>query len=199
MKTFKDSKDATWEIAVNCDTVEAIKEACGVNVLDLLDPESGLSQEVRLFPPLLAKLLFAALANQAKVKEVDDREFRRRMNGDALAEASDALLEEIISFSPRHRRQVAAAVLEKNREVEHAATALALTRLADPELQTRVMAALENKLREEMAAALERLNPEIRSQRSEVAKDLASTFSPAVGTPPDCSASPAPDRTPGVS
>ena len=142
---------------MNCDTVEQIKADCGVNVLDILDPQSDLAKEVATFPPVIGKLLFAAIGDQAKTAGVDDREFRRSMNGETLNQAHDALLEEIVLFSPKHRQKVAAAVLEKNREVQQAAEELALARLADPELKGQVMEALEASLRTEMEAVLKRL------------------------------------------
>ena len=87
--------------------------------------------------PCSGQLLWPALVDQAKTKEVDEREFRRSINGDVLATARDILLEEIVSFSPRHRRTVAAAVLEKQKAVEEAAAEMALARLADPDLERR--------------------------------------------------------------
>ena len=126
------------------------------------------------FPPLLGQLLWPALTDQAKTKEVDEREFRRSINGDVLSAARDILLEEIVNFSPKHRRTVAAAVLQKQRVVEEAAAELALTKLADPELQAQVMEALETSLATEMRAAVAKLksasetesSPAVASRRS---------------------------------
>ena len=199
MKEFKDSKGRPWQLAVNCDTIEGIKEACGVNVLDLLDPDSDLAKEVLLFPPLMAKLLFAAVAEQAVVQEVDDREFRRSMGGDSLSDGGQALLEELISFCPRHRREVAAAVLAKNRDVQEAATELALAKLADPALKDQVLAALESNLRREMEAALVRLDPEHKPEAQASGEVSATESSTAAGTPQDSSDSPVQDLTPGGS
>ena len=189
MKTFSDSKNRTWQLEMNCDTVEQIKADCQVNVLDLLDPQSDLAREVAAFPPVIGKLLYAAVADQAKTAAVEDREFRRSMNGEALSQAYDALLEEIVNFCPRHRQRVAAAVLEKNRDVQEAAADLALAKLADPALKTQIMAGLEANLVQEMRAAMERIHPS--ALRSEIES------SPAAGTPPDSSASPDPALTPG--
>ncbi|MGO9111168.1 MAG: hypothetical protein ACLP9L_18240 [Thermoguttaceae bacterium] len=189
MKTFKDSKDRNWSLEINCDSIEQIKADCGCNVLDVLDPQSDLSQEIMAYPPLAAKLIFAAVAEQAKIKEVDDREFRRSMNGDALSAAHDALMEEIINFSPKYRRNVAAAVLEKNRDVQNAAAELAMIKLQDPELKTKIMTALETALRREMEIALERMGGR--------EPDSATESLSAVGMPPASSDSPAPDLTPG--
>ena len=188
MKSFKDTKDRTWQLEVNCDTIDQVKQATAWNILDLLDPQSDLAQFESKYPPMLGQLLFAALADQAKTKGVDDREFRRSIDGDVLSAARDCLLEEIISFSPKHRRTVAAAVLKKQQAVQEAAAELALAKLADPELQAKVMQALETSLAAEMRAAVARL---------EETSGIAS--SSAAGMPPACSASPALDLTPGGS
>jgi hypothetical protein len=193
MKTFKDSKDRTWSLEVNVDTIEEIKAATQWNVLDLLDPKSDLARLEGQYPPLLGQLLWPALSDQAKMKEVDEREFRRSINGDVLSAARDILLEEIISFSPKHLRTVAAAVLQKQKTVNEAAAQLALARLDDPQIETQVMEALETNLRREMRAAIARLN----GPGAEPAEPGAITSSAAVGTPPACSASPDPARTPG--
>jgi predicted DCC family thiol-disulfide oxidoreductase YuxK len=193
MKTFKDSKDRTWSLEVNVDTIEEIKTATQWNVLDLLDPKSDLAQMEAKYPPLLGQLLWPALSDQAKTKEVDEREFRRSVNGDVLSAARDILLEEIISFSPKHLRTVAAAVLQKQKTVNEAAAELALVRLDDPELQAQVMEALETNLRREMQAAIAKL----RGPGSEPEEPGAITFSAAVGTLPGSSDSPDLARTPG--
>ena len=194
MPNFTDTKDRTWSLEVHCDAIEEIKTQCGVNILDLLDPDSDLAKEATLFPPLMCRLLFAAVADQAKTKEVDEREFRRSMNGDCLSKASELLLEQTINFFPQHRRKVAAAVLAANRDVQEAATELALERLADPALKIQYMAALEGNLRREMESALERIGPPIAGRRPP-ASETASSID--AGRLPGCSDSPDQALTPG--
>ncbi len=191
MHTFRDSKNRTWSIDVNCDTIEQVKAVTEANLLDLLDGLSTLAAEVAAFPPLMAKLIEAAIAEQIAAAKIEPREFRRAMGGDALNDATDALLEELVLFCPRHRRQVSAAVLEKQRAVEKAATELALERLADPDLGRQVQAALETQLRRKMQTALEMLGAESDERPSAIASSIAA------GTPPGCSASPAPALLPG--
>ena len=106
MHEFRDTKDRTWKLEITCETLMRVKgdfdnpqpTDCGVNLLDLADAQSNLLAEVSSFPPLLAKLLFSALSDQAAVKGVDAKEFRLAMSGDALAAATDALLAEIVRY-----------------------------------------------------------------------------------------------------
>ncbi len=195
MHEFRDSKNRPWRLELNCDTVEEIKAQCAVNVLDLLDPQSDLAKEIAVFPPVIGKLLFAAVSDQAKTAGVDDREFRRSMNGETLNAAYWALQEEVVLFSPRYRQRVAAAILDKNREVQAAAEELALERLADPGLKSQVMEALDNELRKQMSEALKRIGKETPRDGAETASAIAS--STAAGGPPDCSDFRALDLTPG--
>jgi hypothetical protein len=182
MHSFSDSKGRTWNLELNVDVIELVKADCGVNLLDVADPDSDLLKELVAYPPLIAKLIFSALADQAKLREVDAREFRRSMNGDALQAAHDALLDEIILFSPSHRRNLLQAVRDKNREVEEAGTKLALTRLHDPELAHQALAAMDRQISERIKSALETLG--------------ATPSSTSAGPPPACSDSPALDLTP---
>jgi hypothetical protein len=194
MHQFIDSKGRPWHLEINCDTVEEVKADCGVNLLDLADPDSNLLKELNIFPPLLAKLLFSALADQAKVKEVDAREFRRSMSGDAMTEATDALFAEIVLFCPKHRRSLLQAVLDKSREVEEAGVKLALNRLSDPQLQAQTLAAMDRQVTARIRDALESLDP------SGPAKNpLVTGSSTSAGMPPDYSVSPLPALTPGDS
>ena len=188
MHTFTDSKGRPWQLEINVDAIEQVKIDCGINLLDVADPDSNLMQELVAFPPLIAKLLFSAMADQAKVKEVDDREFRRSMNGDTLQAAHEALLDEIILFSPKHRRRLLQAVREKNQEVEEAGIDLAMGRLNDPALKDQALAAMDRRVRMKIEESLRELG--------QAESPLATGSLTNVGTPPDSSASPAPDLTP---
>ncbi len=159
MHSFKDTHGRAWNLEINCDVISQVKEQCGVNLIDITDPESGLMKELVVFPPLLCKFLFAALIDQAKAMKVEEREFYRAMAGDAISDAFDALQEELLLFSPRHRRKLLAEVLAKNREVEAAGVELMLMRLADPGLKQEALAAMDRKVRLQIEEALRELGP----------------------------------------
>ncbi len=191
MHSFKDARQRAWNLEVNCDVIAQVKQACGVNILDLMDPDSGLMKEVVTFPPLLCKFLFAALGEQAAALKVEEREFSRAMAGDAISEAFEALQDELLLFCPRHRRDLLTEVLKKNREVEAAGTELMLARLADPSLKEQALAAMDARVRLQIEEALSQLGPRGADSPS------ATGSSASAGPPPDSSASPVPDLTPG--
>jgi hypothetical protein len=190
MQTFTDARNRTWQLSIDCDTVEQIQEKLGINVLDLMDRESGLLSELSNFPPLVCKILTVAIAEQLAAAKVSDADFRKAMNGDTLSDAAEALLAEIVNFSPKSRRPLLQAVLAKSREVQEAGTKLALDRLQDPALSSQLLAVLEERIAAEMREAVEGLGERESS---------ASGSWSGAGTPPDCSASPGPDLIPFVS
>lgn len=193
MKEFRDTKNRVWKLEVNVDVIEQVQAATNANLLDLADPQSDLLAQVNLAPPLLGKLLFAAIGEQAKIAGVDEREFKRSMDGDALAAASDALMDELVLFFPKRRRDLLAEALKQNRRVEEAGIRLALEKLQDPELEQRAIEAMDRDVAARITAVLQSLGPaEVEEKRS------ANGSSTSAGSPPDCSASPTPDLTPGA-
>ena len=194
MKTFQDSKNRTWRIELNCDNVAAIKETVGVNVLDIAEKDSELLKQLTDYPPMVAEIVFVAIQDQAATAGVDKTEFRRSLNGDAISAAWEGLLAEIVNFSPKSRRSLLAAVLDKQREVEEAATDLALARLNDPALKANLMAALETQIRGDIEKSLESLQrTNVESQMTNVQPPTPAPSAPAsstyVGSVPDWSAS----------
>ena len=177
MQSFKDTRGRAWNVEINCDTIERVKAACDANLLDLADPESDLLREVNLFPPLLGRLLFPIVAEQAAAMKVDETEFKRGLNGQVLSDATDALLGEIVLFFPKHRRDLLSAVLEKNKEVQQAGSELALERLTNPDLKKQALEAMDREISAQIRRALANLGP---------AAPGVSTSSASAGTPPGC-------------
>ena len=177
MQTFKDTRGRAWNVEINCDTIERVKAAVDANLLDLADPESDLLREVNLFPPLLGRLLFPIIADQAAAMKVDEQEFKRGLNGEVLSQATDALLGEIVLFFPKHRRDLLSAVLDQNREVQEAGAKLAMERIRDPKLKQQALEAMDREVSRQIQSALDNLGP---------AAPGASTSSASAGTLPGC-------------
>ncbi|MCA9238577.1 MAG: hypothetical protein KDA37_00180, partial [Planctomycetales bacterium] len=65
------------------------------------------------------------------------------MAGDAIDHATTVLLEELVGFFRKGRRELLAKALERLNEVETKAIAVAGERLDDPEIERQIMAALK--------------------------------------------------------
>ncbi len=104
MKTFRDSENREWQIAMNITAAKRVLDLLKVN---LLEPEVGT-------PPLLTRLgtdiillcdvLYAICKPQADQREISDEQFGQALGGDAIFQATKALMEELTDFFQSLRR-----------------------------------------------------------------------------------------------
>jgi len=116
MHTFKDNQEREWPVVVNVTTVRDCRDILGVDILQLADGEDvkdGLIVRVLADQVLLVDILYVVCKKALDAAKVDDRAFGEALGGDCLSEAVDALLAEIINFSPNPRdRERQTKVLE---------------------------------------------------------------------------------------
>jgi hypothetical protein len=147
MKTFADNAARTWAITVNVAAIKRVRELLAVNILEIADSKGKLLERLVEDPCLLCDVLWCLVKPEAEAKGISDEEFGRALGGDALDQATDALLTEIADFFPRSRREVLRRILKKLSTLQDKASALAMTKLDDPDLDVQ--------LEREMTAALE--------------------------------------------
>jgi hypothetical protein len=143
MKTFNDNAGRSWNVEVN---VAAIKRVRGLTQVNLLDITEGtLIEKLVRDPVLLCDVLFALCKPQADERQppVSDEEFGRAMAGDAIEQATAALLEELVSFcpSPRDRKNLG-RVLEATKKVMDKARDVIEAKLDSGELEKAAERAL---------------------------------------------------------
>jgi hypothetical protein len=80
-------------------------------------------------------VVYAVCKPQADAQSVGDEEFGRAMGGDAIDAAADALLEELINFFPKGRREVLRKALAKLKKLQGVALEAVQVRLESPELE----------------------------------------------------------------
>ena len=141
MKTFADSAGRTWTVAINVDAIKRVKGLLSVNLLDAI--EGKLLERLVADPVLLCDVLFALCKPQADAQKVSDEDFGRAMAGDAIDTATTALLEELVSFFPKGRRELLAKALGKLRKLESVSLAAGHQRLDSPELEERLRKILQ--------------------------------------------------------
>jgi len=128
MATFRDGSGRDWAVTITVATVKRVKSLLG---LDLLKIEDNLIGRVADDPVLLCDLLYAVCKPQADECGVADSAFGELLAGDVLDAATDAFLEELVGFFPRHRRRVLAAVLAKQKDLLGAVAAKAMARVEE--------------------------------------------------------------------
>lgn len=148
MANFKDSKERTWEIPrLDALVIQGIREDCDPEFLKG-DTETGRDATFdRLLadPALLCGVVYYLCDKQRKEREIDQKDFYENVIGDAIDDATNALLETVRSFSPRRTRQILDALAKQNQLQEKAIEALN-RKLDDPKAIEKVMQGLERRM-----------------------------------------------------
>jgi hypothetical protein len=112
MKTFKDARGREWRLQLTLATVKRIQERHGVNIADA-DDFLRLHNDFALFGAVIATLLQPQFTEQ----QITAEDLEEAMDGDALAAARDAMLEELTFFSPnREAAQKALPAVRKRQQ-----------------------------------------------------------------------------------
>ncbi len=134
MKVFKDTTGREWTVAVNVSAVKRVRDLLGIDLMDALG--GSLVSKLISDHVLLVNIVYAVCKPQTDAAGITDEEFGERMAGDAIDDATDALLDELVSFSPNPRDRAALGkVLEKTREVMNKARDLTEERIKGGELE----------------------------------------------------------------
>jgi len=127
MKSFTDNKGRTWTLEVTVATVKRVRGLCKVDLNSIVEldknnrPSAELLERLSSDPVLLVDVLYAVCKPQADKLGITDEDFGEAMAGDAIEQATTALLEEIIDFFPAAKRLVMRKILSASRIFEAAA------------------------------------------------------------------------------
>lgn len=143
MRTFVDAAGRTWTVAINVDAIKRVRGVLEVNLLEIV--EGKLLERLIRDPVLLCDIVYVVCKPQADQANVSDEEFGRAMAGDAIENATTALVEELVSFSPNPRdRAMLRKVLEATYRVMDQARGLIEARIDSGELDKAAAQALAN-------------------------------------------------------
>ena len=165
MRTFKDGKGRTWEIALNVWQMKRLRDTLGIDLVNVIGTGPDGSVKVDLIdriandPVLLVDILWVLCEGGAKSAGVTDEDFGSSLAGDSIEDATRAFLDELVDFFPGARR----LFLKK---------AVGLARRWSDETARTLKAALESPELEE------RLKTELRSASASPGS-AASTPAPA--------------------
>lgn len=129
MKSFKDVNGKDWIISISVGSIKRVRDLLGINLLDCI--KSNLIDDLKSDPITLVDVLFCLCKEQADKAGISDINFGEAMAGDALEQATDAFLEELINFFPSQKRELLAKAMEKVREAEKVAMARAEKQLEE--------------------------------------------------------------------
>lgn len=120
MHTFCDAEGRAWSLKITVAALERVQAAADVDLAGLLDAEKKFAPLAELLsqPVRLARVLWALCEPEAKARGVTPEQFGEALYGDALEAAANALVDELVFFTPNPsvRRQLA-EVIRKSRQL----------------------------------------------------------------------------------
>jgi len=141
MQTFNDSRGRTWELSVNVNTIKRVKQMADVDLMGLVSDHASVERLIA-DPCLLVDVLYVLCKPQADAAGVTDVEFGESLGGDALDDATTALLEDFCDFFPARKRSILRTALGKIRAIEQGVLDLAEKIVNDPAMDAEIERAL---------------------------------------------------------
>ena len=103
MHSFVDNSRRTWEVAINVTAVKRIRGLLGIDLYALVDDGFKSLSKLVADPVSLADVLYCLCKDLADKQSISDEDFGRALAGDAITQAADAFVEELIDFFPDAR------------------------------------------------------------------------------------------------
>jgi hypothetical protein len=113
MKTFNDAKDQPWLLDITVSALRRIKAVADVDLGDFTQIASGeILKRLAADPVLLADVLYAALLPEVERRGMAKDDFCDLICGDAIEDATRALLESLADFFPKAQGAVLRTILD---------------------------------------------------------------------------------------
>ena len=147
MKSFVDITGRAWSLAINVDAVKRVKALVNVDLLQAV--EGKLIEQLVSDPILLCDVVYVLCKPQADQLGVSDEDFGRAMAGDAIEQATSAMLEELVDFFPSRRRALLTKAVGKFRTLQETVISAAEARLESGMIEQRLameLAALDAEI-----------------------------------------------------
>ena len=149
MKSFTDNLGRTWTLVVNVAAIKRVRALCGVDLNAIVEidkdqnPTAELLERLSTDPVLLVDVLFAVCKPECDQKGVTDEDFGAAMAGDAIEQATSALLDEIVDFFPTAKRMAMQKILAATRRFETLAKKRLEDLLANGKFEDKLVSELE--------------------------------------------------------
>jgi hypothetical protein len=139
-QTFTDNTGRAWTVPFNVNVKRRVQQLTGVDLLEVI--EGKLIEELMSDPEKLVNVIHAVCEPEAKAAGVTDEQFGERLTGDAIDGATAALMEALVDFFPRARRETIRRAVGKAREIETQASAMAIEKIDSLDVQSLLRKAL---------------------------------------------------------
>lgn len=143
MAQFRDAEGRTWDVRITTTTLRRVKSLLGVD-LGKMATDGSLYTVLADDTILLCDLLYAICRPEADARKIGDEDFGRGLAGDAIDDAATALMEGLVDFFPKGRRDLHRKALAKFRTLEQKAIRNAEERIDSDELDKELDRRLES-------------------------------------------------------
>lgn len=147
MKTFTDNANRLWTIAINVSTIKRVKDLLNVNLTAVADgDDSGNALNARLKTDyeMICNVLFCLVKPEADVLGITDEMFGAALGGDALGNAQNALVEELVNFFPNpSMRRVVMKQMEKLDQMQEMAYEHIVKQIESPQIEEAMKRTLD--------------------------------------------------------
>ena len=149
MKSFTDNLGRTWTLVVNVAAIKRVRALCGVDLNAIVEidkennPTAELLERLSSDPVLLVDVLYAVCKPECDQKNISDEDFGAAMAGDAIEQATSALLDEVVDFFPETKRTALRRILNATRRFETLAKKKLEDLLANGKFEDKLVSELE--------------------------------------------------------
>ena len=144
MKTFKDREGREWLIDINIASIKRVNDLLDIDLLKLEGNE--LVERLIADPCTLCNVVYVLCMEQAKQRSISDEDFGRAMAGDAIDDATTAVLEEFVAFFPARKRPVMQQALARIKQIETAQLEAATRIVNSPEIDKLIAEAMNEAI-----------------------------------------------------
>ena len=150
MRTFKDGKGRTWEVALNVWQMKRLRDTLGIDLVNVIGTGPDGSVKVDLIdriandPVLLVDILWVLCEGGAKSAGVTDEDFGSSLAGDSIEDATRAFLDELVDFFPGTRRLFLKKAVGLARRWSDETVRTLKAALESPELEERLKTELRS-------------------------------------------------------
>lgn len=107
MHSFTDSEGRKWTFVINVLAVRRVKAQVDIDLLELLNTENSAFQKIVEDPIAMTDVMLAVLEEDLQRADVSDEDFLRALDNEQIVlDASRALLDAVLSFSPKPKAQL---------------------------------------------------------------------------------------------
>jgi hypothetical protein len=146
MATFKDRLDRTWTIDLTVLEVKKVKNEFKLDLCEWSSRENKVFERLANDPVLLVDVLSCLLEDQIKHLGLTEKQFAQGMAGIGIVNATNALVEAIVNFSPPQEGQVMQAMWKKVQATKELAAVQVLERVENLDLDSLVKRKIDEAL-----------------------------------------------------